>query len=64
METQELIESLKNVNINSETAEVIAKEYFRLEYIKLACREVAGWIVFSLIVAGVRGWWSKFKEGM
>ena len=62
METQELIESLKNVSINSETAEAIAKEYFRLEYIKMLTREIAAWTVLFFMVIGIRAVWKKCKE--
>lgn len=62
METQELIESLKNVNINSETAEAIAKEWFRLQYIKTMLGEVGGWTIFLSIAWGIRAVWKRFER--
>jgi hypothetical protein len=60
METQELINALANVNINSESAEVFAKAWLRLQYIKMVLGEIAGWTIFGCAVWGIRAVWEHF----
>ena len=50
---QELIEALSNVNISSESAELIAEQYFRLQYIEMAVTTVTLIVVFGGLAYGL-----------
>jgi hypothetical protein len=60
METQELINALANVNINSESAEVVAKAWLRMQYTKMVVAEIAGLTVLGCVVWGIRAVWKRF----
>ena len=58
----ELIQALQNVNLSSDTAEIIANQWMKLQWVKMIIGEISGWTVFGLSAWGIRTLWANRKS--
>lgn len=58
----ELIEKLQNINISSESAEVISSQWVELSYYNAISDHAAGWLILILTIIAVRAVWKKLSE--